>query len=276
MIFSTVSLVSSSSMICPRGLRRRRLRGDPLRGGVLAADLLGLDADIAEALTASSGLLLGAHDRLQRRIARLVDRVADGDDRGQLDLRRCRTRTRPGARSAARLRLDVHLDHLRQRGHPQVLGHDGADRVALAVVGLLAEQHEVGALALRASGPARSRWPPRPSRRPPRRRDGRSGRRRARRPCAGRAPRCRGPSSRRRSPRRATAPPSRICIAASIACVSYGFRFFSPLRSMRPVEGSMRFSTAASGTSLTRTHIFIRGYSLGVLLDAILLDPAVD
>ena len=41
-----------------------------------------------------------------------------------------------------------------------------------------------------------------------------------------------------------------------MACVSYGLRFFSPLRSMRPVAGSMRFWTAASGTSLTRTQIF--------------------
>ena len=53
-----------------------------------------------------------------------------------------------------------------------------------------------------------------------------------------------------------TAPPSLSCMAASIACVSNGFRFFSPLRSMRPVDGLMRFSTAASGTSLTRTQIF--------------------
>src|SRR5881392_3605614 len=47
------------------------------------------------------------------------------------------------------IKMDVdHLDDLRQRGHPQVLGHDGADRVALAVVGLLAQEHEIGALAL--------------------------------------------------------------------------------------------------------------------------------
>ena len=56
-----------------------------------------------------------------------------------------------------------------------------------------------------------------------------------------------------------TAPPSRICIAASMAWVSYGLRFFSPERSIRPVEGSIRFSTAASGTSLTRTQIFKSG-----------------
>src|SRR5688572_1530581 len=41
-----------------------------------------------------------------------------------------------------------------------------------------------------------------------------------------------------------------------MACVSNGLRFFSPLRSSRPVEGLIRFSTAASGTSLTRTQIF--------------------
>src|SRR5689334_20152426 len=53
-----------------------------------------------------------------------------------------------------------------------------------------------------------------------------------------------------------TVPPSLICIAASMACVSNGLRFFSPLRSRRPVDALMRFSTAASGTSLTRTQIF--------------------
>src|SRR4051794_31629223 len=45
-------------------------------------------------------------------------------------------------------------------------------------------------------------------------------------------------------------------MAASMAWVSNGFRFFSPERSRRPVDGLMRFSTAASGTSLTRTQIF--------------------
>ena len=47
---------------------------------------------------------------------------------------------------------DVHLDDLGQRRHPQVVGHDGADRVALAVVGLLAEQDEVGGLLLERLG----------------------------------------------------------------------------------------------------------------------------
>ena len=48
--------------------------------------------------------------------------------------------------------LHVDLDHLRERRHLQVVGHDGADRVALAVVGLLAEQDEVGALLLERLG----------------------------------------------------------------------------------------------------------------------------
>jgi hypothetical protein len=33
---------------------------------------------------------------------------------------------------------------------------------------------------------------------------------------------------------------------------------------MRPVEGVILFSTAASGTSFTRTHIFILSQLLGV------------
>jgi hypothetical protein len=50
--------------------------------------------------------------------------------------------------------------------------------------------------------------------------------------------------------------PSRICIAASMPWVSKGFRFFSPERSSRIVEESIRFCTAASGTSFTRQQIF--------------------
>jgi hypothetical protein len=44
-------------------------------------------------------------------------------------------------------------------------------------------------------------------------------------------------------------------MAASMAWVSNGLRFFSPLRSRRPAEGLMRFWTAASGTYLTRKQI---------------------
>ena len=59
-----------------------------------------------------------------------------------------------------------------------------------------------------------------------------------------------------------TWPPSLSCMAASMACVSKGFRFFSPERSKRPVERSIRFSTAASGTSFTRTQIFTERFLL--------------
>src|SRR5215212_10208821 len=45
-------------------------------------------------------------------------------------------------------------------------------------------------------------------------------------------------------------------MAASMAWVSNGLRFFSPDLSSRLELGSMRFSTAASGTSFTRTQIF--------------------
>ncbi len=96
-------------------------------------------------------LLLRAHDRLQRRVARLVDRVSDADHGRKLDL--------DGVVAVLGLALEaqlavghVHLDHLRQRGHLQVVGDDGADRVALAVVRLLAEQHEIGALGLEHLG----------------------------------------------------------------------------------------------------------------------------
>src|SRR3954471_10543091 len=52
------------------------------------------------------------------------------------------------------------------------------------------------------------------------------------------------------------APPSRICMAASMAWVSNWFSVVSPERSRRLEPWSMRFSTAASGTSFTRTQIF--------------------
>jgi hypothetical protein len=110
----------------------------------------GLDLDVRRAQGVQR-LLLGAHDRLERGVARLVDRVAHGDDGRELDLDGV-VAVLGLALAAQVAALDVHLDHLRQRRHPQVVGHDGADRVALAVVGLLAEEHQVGALALERLG----------------------------------------------------------------------------------------------------------------------------
>ena len=145
-IFSTVSLVSSSSMISPGLLGGRRVDREDLRARAVGADLVGLDAHVAGRLRVEL-LLLRAHDRLQRRVARLVDRVADGDHGGQLDLDGVVAVL--GLTLAAQLAvLDVHLDHLGERRHLQVVGHHGADRVALAVVRLLAQQDQVGALGL--------------------------------------------------------------------------------------------------------------------------------
>ena len=105
-----------------------------------------VDPDVAGGLGVER-LLLRPHDRLQRRVAGLVDRVADGDHGGQVDLDRVIAVL--GLALADELAvLDVDLDHLGQRRHLQVVGDDGADRVALAVVGLLAEQDEVGLLGL--------------------------------------------------------------------------------------------------------------------------------
>ncbi len=146
-IFSTVSPVSSSSMISP----------DAFAGGALAAVQWAAEFS-PPTLPASmpdlrgrhrlQRLLLGAHDRLQRGVARLVDRVSDGDHGRQSRPGRCRSRTRPGARSAAPPSATSILITCVSEGMPQVLGDDRTDRVALAVVGLLSEQDQVGALAL--------------------------------------------------------------------------------------------------------------------------------
>src|SRR5215208_112590 len=109
-----------------------------------------VELDIARA-DLGQRLLLGAHDRLQRRVARLVDGVADRDHGRELDLDGV-VAVLGLALAAQRLALEVDLDDLGQRGHLQVVGHDGADRVALAVVGLLAEEDQVRALGLQRLG----------------------------------------------------------------------------------------------------------------------------
>src|SRR5204863_8807301 len=99
------------------------------------ADAVALDPDVAGRFGVER-LLLRSHDRLQARVARLVDRVADADHGRQLDLDRVVAVL--GLALAAQLAvLDVDLDHLGQRGHLQVIGYNRPDRVALAVVGLL-------------------------------------------------------------------------------------------------------------------------------------------
>ena len=194
---------------------------EDLGARALLADPVGLDADVAGGLRVAR-LLLRAHDRLQRRVARLVDGVADGDDGRQLDVDGVVAVL--GLALAAELAaLDVDLDHLRQRRHLQVVGHDGADRVALAVVRLLAEQHEVGRLRLehlgeRVAGGGHVR-----ARRARRRSGAPSGRRRAPRPCCSVRTALRGAIVTATISSTSTAPPSRICMAASMAWVSNWF-----------------------------------------------------
>src|ERR1700754_1578236 len=126
------------------GGRRVQRQHAGLRAGL--ADLAGVDADVAGALRVER-FLFRAHDRFEARVARLVDRVADADHGRQLDLDGVVAVL--GLGLAAQLAVgDVDLDHLGQRGHLQVVGDDGADRVALAVIGLLAEQDQVRALGL--------------------------------------------------------------------------------------------------------------------------------
>src|SRR3954452_24949522 len=99
---------------------------------VAAVDLRALGADLRRVEAGVAGadllerLLLGAHDRLQRRVARFVDGVADGDDGGQVDLDGVVAVLGLALAAQAAVR-DVHLDDLRQRGHLDVVGDDRAD-----------------------------------------------------------------------------------------------------------------------------------------------------
>ena len=137
-------------MISPASLAGGGLRREDRCLRAALADHAAVDADVAGRLRVE-GLFLRPHDRLQARVARLVDRVADADHGGQLDLDRVVAVL--GLALAAQLAVgDVDLDHLGQRGHLQVVGDDGADRVALAVIRLLAEQDQVGALGLEHLG----------------------------------------------------------------------------------------------------------------------------
>src|ERR1700729_2825569 len=58
-----------------------------LDAGAVDSDHRGIDPDVAGP-DLLERLLARAHDRLERRVARLVDRVPDRDHRGELDLDR--------------------------------------------------------------------------------------------------------------------------------------------------------------------------------------------
>src|ERR671915_917871 len=63
----------------------RRVDLQNRRAGARLADAVRLDPHVGGGLGVQR-LLLRAHDRLERRVAWLVDGIADRDDRGQLDL----------------------------------------------------------------------------------------------------------------------------------------------------------------------------------------------
>ena len=140
-----------------------------------------------------------------------------------------------------------------------MVGHDGADRVALAVVRLLAEQDEVGRLLLQHLAPARSRW------------------RATSEPASASSVRWTERSAPSEtalwSARTAlsgpivTATTSSTCDRAALLDLHgrldgvrvEGVEVLLAAAVEAPRRGSMRFSTAASGTSFTRTQIFKAG-----------------
>ena len=90
-------------------------------------------------------LLLGAHDRLDGRKPRRVDRVRDRDDRGQRRLDDV-VAVLGLALGPDRRAVDRQVGHLRHDRPLEVVGDGRGHDVAVGVGGLLAEQHEVGVL----------------------------------------------------------------------------------------------------------------------------------
>ena len=94
-IFSAARAVVLDLDLVALGGRRRRARGPPCASRPSPARV-GLDAEVGERQRLLR-LRLRAHDPLQRRVARLVDRVGDGDDGRAAAPRSRRSRTRSGA-----------------------------------------------------------------------------------------------------------------------------------------------------------------------------------
>src|SRR6266540_2388214 len=114
-----------------------------LRAGF--AELRSVDAEVRRA-DALLRLLLRAHDPLQRRIARLVDRVRHGDHRGQRRLDRVVAELRLPLHARLAVR-DRQLRGLRHERHAQAVRNGGPEDGAVGVARLLAEQDHVGCLA---------------------------------------------------------------------------------------------------------------------------------
>ena len=110
------------------------------------ADEAGLDPDVGE----RDGLLrlrLRAHDPLERRVPRLVDRVRHGDDGGQR--RGDHVVPELGLALARELRsVDRQLGDLGDQRPAEPVGHGRPEHGAVRVAGLLAEEDEVRLLPL--------------------------------------------------------------------------------------------------------------------------------
>ena len=220
-----------------------------LRAGL--AELRRVDAEVGRG-EALLRLLLRAHDPLQRRVARLVDRVGHRDDRGQrrLDHVVAELRLPLHARLAVR---DRELRRLRDERQAQPVGDGGPEHGAVGVARLLPEEDQVGAFALERLREREAR------------RDEIGARGRVvadehgavgahREPLAQRVERAL--RAERHEHDLAVAAASFTRSASSIAFASNAFSAASPERSSRFVPGSMRFA-CASGTCLTHTAIFI-------------------
>ena len=235
----------------------------PRGGGSSSAEDLGARArprPTAPASTPEIGegddllrLLLGAHDPLERRVARLVDRVGDGDDgrKRRLDhvvavlglaLRpapcRRRARASPPARSSAAGAGRRPRPRGRRRRSRRPAGRRGRGRGSRA-----RPRRRARRLVATRSEPAAASSVTSTSRSAPIASALRSD---------SAAPL--GPIE--RTTTSVSASPSFTGSASSSACVSKSFSAPSPLRSRRSDEGSIRFGAAASGTSFTQTAIF--------------------
>src|SRR3954468_10662948 len=126
--------------------RRRIVQPDHFRPRSLGADACGLRAEVRERERLLR-LRLRAHDPLEGRIARLVDRVGDGDDGRE----RCLDHVVPELRLPLHRQLAVgmrELGRLRDHREAEPVGDGGPEDPAVGVAGLLAEQDDVDAFAL--------------------------------------------------------------------------------------------------------------------------------
>src|SRR5437764_5145460 len=133
-----------------RGARRLRGRLEHTRPGVAEADLARVDTQVGDGERLDR-LLLRGHDALERRVARLVDLLADAHQRGQLRLE-VRDAVLGLAGRLDRGALDGQLadiGHLRQA---EQLGDDRRDGATASVRGLVARDDQVVAAGLRDGG----------------------------------------------------------------------------------------------------------------------------